>query len=189
MDISVNWLHALAPSIEGSAAELAAALSARAVPVDRAELVGDELADVVVGRVVEVGKHPNADRLSLCRVDAGGDDLLEVVCGAPNVVENAFYPFIPAGGTLPGGFKIERRKIRGQESNGMLCSEKELGLGRDSAGIMRLGEGHTPGESFLEALGLPDARLEVDLTPNRIDLACHVGVARELAPGGVNDLV
>ncbi|MGB5525395.1 MAG: phenylalanine--tRNA ligase subunit beta, partial [Gemmatimonadota bacterium] len=146
-------------------------------------------ADVVVGRVVEVGKHPNADRLSLCRVDAGGDDLLEVVCGAPNVVENAFYPFIPAGGTLPGGFKIERRKIRGQESNGMLCSEKELGLGRDSAGIMRLGEGHTPGESFLEALGLPDARLEVDLTPNRIDLACHVGVARELAPGGVNDLV
>ena len=189
MDISVNWLRALAPSIEGSADELAAALSARAVPVDRAELVGDELADVVVGRVVEVGKHPNADRLSLCRVDAGGGDLLDVVCGAPNVVENAFYPFIPAGGTLPGGFKIERRKIRGQESNGMLCSEKELGLGRDSAGIMRLGDEHTPGESFVEAVGLPDARMEVDLTPNRIDLACHAGVARELAPGGVNDLV
>ena len=189
MDISVNWLRALAPSIEGSADELANVLSARAVPVDRAELVGEELDDVVVARVVEVGKHPNADRLSLCRVDAGGGDLLEVVCGAPNVVEKAFYPFIPAGGTLPGGFKIERRKIRGQESNGMLCSEKELGLGRDASGIMRLGDDHTPGESFVEAFGLPDARLEVDLTPNRIDLACHAGVARELAPGGVNDLV
>ena len=98
MDISVNWLRALAPSIKGSADQLAAALSARAVPVDRVEVLGDELADVVVGRVVEVGKHPNADRLSLCRVDAGGGDLLDVVCGAPDVVESAFYPFIPAGG-------------------------------------------------------------------------------------------
>ncbi len=188
MDISVNWLRALAPSIEGSADELAAALSARAVPVDRAEPVGDELADVVVGRVVEVRKHPNADRLSLCRVDAAAGELLDVVCGAPNVVENALYPFIPAGGTLPGGFKSERRKIRGQESNGMLCSEKELGLGRDASGIMRLGDDQVPGASFAEVLGLPDARLEVDLTPNRIDLACHAGVARELAPGGVSDL-
>jgi phenylalanyl-tRNA synthetase beta chain len=188
MDISVSWLRALAPSIEGSADELAAALSARAVPVDRAVPVGDDLDDVVVARVVEVGKHPNADRLSLCRVDSGAGELLDVVCGAPNVVENALYPFIPAGGVLPGGFKIERRKIRGQESNGMLCSEKELGLGRDASGIMRLADGHEPGESFVKAVGLPDARLEVDLTPNRIDLACHAGVARELAPGGVEDL-
>ena len=189
MDISVNWLRALAPTIEGSADDLAAALSACAVPVDRAEAVGEELDDVVVARVVEVAKHPNADRLSLCRVDAGSGDVLDVVCGAPNVVENALYPFIPAGGTLPGGFKIERRKIRGHESNGMLCSEKELGLGRDASGIMRLADDHEPGESFAGALGLPDARLDVDLTPNRIDLACHAGVARELAPGGVHDLV
>jgi phenylalanyl-tRNA synthetase beta chain len=188
MEISVNWLRALAPAIEGSAEELAAALSARAVPVDRAELIGEELGDVVVARVVEVGKHPDADRLSLCRVDAGDGELLDVVCGAPNVAENALYPFIPAGGTLPGGFKIERRKIRGQLSNGMLCSEKELGLGRDASGIMRLADGHVVGESFMKAVGLPDARLELDLTPNRIDLACHVGVARELAPGGVKDL-
>ncbi|MBT8477411.1 MAG: phenylalanine--tRNA ligase subunit beta, partial [Gemmatimonadetes bacterium] len=189
MDISVNWLRALAPSIDGSADDLAAALSARAVPVDRTVPVGEELGDVVVARVVEVGKHPNADRLSLCRVDSGMGDLLDVVCGAPNVVENALYPFIPAGGTLPGGFKIERRKIRGHESNGMLCSEKELGLGRDAAGIMRLADDHEPGQALVAALGLPDARLEVDLTPNRIDLACHAGVARELAPGGVADVV
>jgi len=186
MDISVNWLRALAPSIEGSADELAAALSSRAVPVDRAGLVGDGLDDVVVARVLDVEKHPDADRLSLCRVDAGTGEVFDVVCGAPNVVENALYPFIPAGGTLPGGFKIERRKIRGQISNGMLCSEKELGLGRDTAGIMRLAADHELGESLVQALELPDARLELDLTPNRIDLACHVGVARELAPGGVS---
>ena len=188
MDISVNWLRALAPSIEGSADELAAALSSRAVPVDRADLVGDGLDDVVVARVLEVSRHPDADRLSLCRVDAGAGEVFDVVCGAPNVVENALYPFIPAGGTLPGGFKIDRRKIRGQVSNGMLCSEKELGLGRDTAGIMRLAADHEPGESLARALALPDARLQLDLTPNRIDLACHVGVARELAPGGVSDV-
>jgi phenylalanyl-tRNA synthetase beta chain len=188
MDISINWVRALAPTIEGTAEELAAALSSKAVPVDTVEVVGDGLDDVVVARVLEVGRHPDADRLWLCRVDAGGGEVLDVVCGAPKVVGNALYPFIPAGGTLPGGFKIERRKIRGQVSNGMLCSEKELGLGRDAAGIMRLADGYEPGESLLNALGLPDARLDVDLTPNRIDLACHVGVARELAPGGVHDV-
>ncbi|MFC1531609.1 YtpR family tRNA-binding protein, partial [Gemmatimonadota bacterium] len=188
MDISVNWLRALASSIESSPDELAVALSSRAVPVDRVDLVGDGLDDVVVARVLEVGRHPDADRLSLCRVDAGAGEVFDVVCGAPNVVKNALYPFIPAGGTLPGGFRIERRKIRGQISNGMLCSEKELGLGRDTAGIMRLAADYEPGESLVQALGLPDARLEVDLTPNRVDLACHVGVARELAPGGVRDV-
>ena len=189
MDISVSWLRVLAPSIEGAAEQLAAELSARAVPVDRVVAVGDGLEDVVVGLVLEVSQHPNADRLSLCRVDAGTGEALDVVCGAPNVVEGARYPFIPVGGTLPDSFKVERRKIRGQVSNGMLCSEKELGLGRDASGIMRLGDDHEPGESLLDALALPDARLEVDLTPNRIDLACHVGVARELAPGGVGDVV
>ncbi|MCL7971720.1 MAG: phenylalanine--tRNA ligase subunit beta [marine benthic group bacterium] len=189
MDVSVSWLRALAPSIDGSPEHLASLLSSRAVPVDRVESFGDELDDVVIARVLEVGKHPNADRLSLCRVNAGSGEPLDVVCGAPNVVSGACYPFIPAGGTLPGGFKIERRKIRGQVSNGMLCSEKELGLGRDAAGIMRLGDDHTPGEPFARVMGLPDARLELDLTPNRIDLACHRGVARELAPGGEEDVV
>lgn len=184
MDISVGWLRALAPDLEGSAEELASRLSSRAVPVDRVEPVGEGLEDVRIARVADVRRHPNADRLWLCQVDVGEDELLSVVCGAPDVVEGALYPFIPAGGTLPGGFEIERRKIRGEVSNGMLCSEKELGLGRDASGIMRLSDGHRPGDSLGNALGLPDARLEVDLTPNRIDLACHVGVARELAPGG-----
>ncbi len=184
MEVSVNWLRALAPGISGTPRELADELSMRAVPVDRVETVGEDLDDIIVARVASVVRHPNADRLTLCRVDAGRDELLDVVCGAPNVTEGALYPFVPVGGSLPGGYRIERRKIRGELSSGMLCSEKELNLGRDAAGIMRLSDEHRPGQPLTEALGLPDARLEIDLTPNRIDLACHVGVARELAPGG-----
>lgn len=185
MDISVNWLRSLAPDMEGTPEELAARLSLQAVAVDAVEHLGGELADVVVGRVLSAEKHPDADRLTLCRVEAGGEPL-DVVCGAPNVEAGASYPFVPPGGTLPGDFKIERRKIRGIVSNGMLCSEQELGLGRDSDGILRLADGYEPGTPVGDALGLPDARLVLDLTPNRVDLACHVGVARELAPGGVS---
>lgn len=187
MDVSVSWLRSLAPTITDPVEELAQHLSLQAVAVDRVESIGQHLEDVVVGRVVRVEKHPNADRLTLCQVDAGGEPL-EVVCGAPNVVEGACYPFIAPGGSLPGGFTVEMRKIRGVVSNGMLCSEKELGIGRDSDGILRLDEGPEPGSPITRALGLPDTRLQLDLTPNRVDLACHVGVARELAPGGVADI-
>lgn len=184
MKVSVNWLRALAPDIEGTAEELAARLSMRAVPVESVEDVGAGLDDVVVGRVVSAVKHPNADRLTLCAVDDGSEAQVAVVCGAPNVVEGALYPYVRPGATLPGGFRIESREIRGETSHGMLCSERELGLGRDAAGILRLGDGHRPGQPVAEALGLPDARLELELSPNRIDLACHVGVARELSPTG-----
>jgi len=182
MDVSVNWLRALAPGMQGTAVELADRLSMQAIPVDRVIPVGDELEGIVVARVVEAGKHPNADRLTLCRVDAGREELIDVVCGAPNVEQGALYPYVSPGVALPGGFVIESRKIRGEMSHGMLCSEKELGLGRDGGGILRLEGDFTIGQSFAEAMALPDARLELDLTPNRIDLACHLGVARELAP-------
>ncbi|MEJ2483693.1 MAG: phenylalanine--tRNA ligase subunit beta, partial [Gemmatimonadota bacterium] len=182
MDISVNWLRALVPGLEGTAQELADRISLGAIPVDRVVPVGDELSGIVVARVAEARSHPNADRLTLCRVDAGTGELIDVVCGAPNVEEGAFYPYVAPGRELPGGFRIESRKIRGEMSHGMLCSEKELGLGRDAGGILKLSGEFEPGTSFADAQGLPDARLELDLTPNRIDLACHVGVARELAP-------
>ncbi|TFG65599.1 MAG: phenylalanine--tRNA ligase subunit beta, partial [Gemmatimonadales bacterium] len=187
MDISVSWLRSLAPTIVESAEDLARHLSLQAVAVDRVEAIGEGLEDVVVARVLRADKHPNADRLTVCQVDAGGESL-EVVCGAPNVVEGALYPFIAPGGSLPGGFLIEQREIRGVVSNGMLCSEVELGIGRDSAGILRLDDGYEPGAPIAPVLGLPDTRLLLDLTPNRVDLACHVGVARELAPGGVADI-
>ncbi len=189
MNISLNWLRALIPDLEGSAEELAHRLSMTAVTVDQVEALGAELDDVVVARVTKTGPHPNADRLTLCKVDAGRGEDIDVVCGAPVVVEGAVYPYVPAGGQLPGGFKIESRKIRGEMSHGMLCSEMELGLGRDKAGIMRLDTDAEPGTHVVRAFGLPDARYELDLTANRVDLACHVGVARELAPAGVADVV
>jgi phenylalanyl-tRNA synthetase beta chain len=181
VDVSVNWLRALLPGLEGTPAELADRISMRAIPVDRAVSVGVGLDGIVVARVLEARPHPNADRLTLCRVDAGGSEPLDVVCGAPNVEPGALYPYVPPGAELPGGFRIESRKIRGEMSHGMLCSEKELGLGRDASGILRLRGDFEPGQPFAAAAGLPDARLELDLTPNRIDLACHLGVARELA--------
>jgi phenylalanyl-tRNA synthetase beta chain len=187
MDISLSWLRSLAPTIEGSPVEIAERLSLQAAAVDRIETIGDELGEVVVGKVISAGKHPNADRLTLCVVEAGGEPL-EVVCGAPNVVEGGLYPFVAPGCTLPGGFMIEQRKIRGIVSNGMLCSEQELGLGRDSDGILQLEEGLEPGTPITAVLDLPATRFTLDLTPNRVDLACHVGVARELAPGGVEDV-
>ena len=188
MNISVNWLRSIAPAIEGSPEELARRLSLQAVAVDLVETVGTDLGDVVVGRVLRAVPHPDADRLTLCSVDAGAGKPLDVVCGAPEVVEGALYPFIPPGGTLPGGFAIEKRKIRGIVSHGMLCSEKELGLGRDAGGILRLKGDHRPGVALSGALDLPDDRLVLDLTPNRVDLASHVGVARELADRGTADI-
>ncbi|MEN8144880.1 MAG: phenylalanine--tRNA ligase subunit beta [Gemmatimonadota bacterium] len=181
MNVSVNWLRALVPGLQGSAAELADEISQRAVPVESVVPFGAGLEDVVVGRVEAARKHPNADRLTLCQVDDGSGEPLAVVCGAPNVEVGAAYPFVRPGGTLPGGFKIESREIRGETSHGMLCSEKELGLGADSGGIMKLDGEYQAGAPFGEALGMPDARLELDLTPNRVDLAGHLGVARELA--------
>ena len=184
MNVSVNWVRELAPGITGSTEELARRFSLVAAAVEGQEPVGEGLADIVVARVLTVRPHPNADRLSLCTVDAGGGEVLDVVCGAPVVVEGALYPYVGVGTTLPGGLTIESRKIRGEISNGMLCSENELGIGRDRGGIMRLPDGLAVGSSIAGALGLPDTRLALDLNPNRVDLACHAGVARELAPEG-----
>lgn len=186
MNVSLNWLRFLAPAVEGDATDLAEAMAALGFPVEGIDALGAALGDVVVARVVEAGPHPNADRLSLCRVDAGGDELLDVVCGAPNVKAGTLYPFIPVGGVLPGGMKIRKAKIRGETSNGMLCSAKELGLGVDHSGILELRTDAAPGSPFVEAFGLSgDARLDVEVTANRGDLLSHVGVAREMAPGGV----
>lgn len=188
MDVSVNWLRELAPGLEGSPEELADRLSMRAVPVDGVRRVGKGLDGIVAARVLEVRPHPNADRLLLCRIDPGSGEEVELVCGAPVVEQGALYPWVRPGAVLPGGMKIEARKIRGVTSHGMLCSERELEIGRDASGIWKLPPDVAPGGELAGALGLPDALLRLDLTPNRVDLACHAGVARELAPGGASDL-
>lgn len=184
MNISYQWLKDLAPGLEDSPERIAARLAMYGAPVDAVVPLGAGLDDIVVARVEAVRKHPDADRLSLCEVDAGSGRL-QVVCGAPNVRAGSYYPFAPVGAELPGGVRIRKAKIRGEVSEGMLCSERELGLGRDHTGLLELEGEFSPGEPFRAAAGLNDVRLEVDVTPNRPDLLSHIGVARELAPGGV----
>lgn len=188
MNISYRWLKELAPTIEDSATELAERLTYTAVPVDGVVWLGEELGDLVIGKVLSVEEHPNADKLVICKVDVGRDEPVQVVTGAPVVVEGGFYPYVGAGQTLPGGMLIKKRKMRGEPSQGMLCSERELGIGRDAAGIMQLHGEFEPGQPVLQALGFDDYRLDVDVTTNRPDLLGHWGVARELAPGGDADL-
>lgn len=182
MNISYRWLREIAPGIQAPPAELADRLGMLGAPVEEMGRPGEALGDVVVGRVLESRPHPNADTLSLCTVDAGGEPL-QVVCGAP-VEEGGLYPLAPVGTTLPGGQEISEAEIRGESSRGMLCSEAELDLGPDASGILRLADGLTVGAPLVEQLGLDDTRLTLEITPNRPDLLSHVGVARELAPDG-----
>lgn len=184
MNVSWRWLCGVAPGLEAlSPDEAVDRLAMRGAPVDRAVDLAKGLDDVVVARVLSAEPHPNADRLTLCRV-MGSDGEAPVVCGAPDVQAGACYPFAPVGAVLPGGFKIGRRKIRGQHSEGMLCSERELGLGGDHEGIMLLEGPHEAGAPFVEAMELDDLRLEVEVAPNRGDLLSHTGIARELHPQG-----
>jgi phenylalanyl-tRNA synthetase beta chain len=179
MNISYRWLRALAPDLELSAPQVAERLASLGAPADEITRIGDALRDVVIARVKSVQRHPNADRLSLCEVDAG-NGILQVVCGAPNVAADTFYPFAPVGANLPGGIQIRKAKIRGTESQGMICSASELGLGRDNAGVLELRGDYTPGSSFIESVDLDDVRFLLDVGPNRGDLLSHWGIAREL---------
>ena len=180
MNISYEWLRSLVP-VELSPAELRDLITARCATVDELVELRSDLAGIVLGRVVKAARHPNSDHLWVTRVDAGGPELLDVVCGAPNVTEGKLYPFAPVGTTLPGGLKLDKRKIRGETSNGMLCSARELGLGQDHDGIMELRVDAPPGTPFLQAVPVGDTRIVIDVTPNRPDLLSHLGVAREVA--------
>ena len=181
MIVSRRWLEALLGQ-PLDARDAAERLTLHAAAVDAVVPLHQELGDVLIARVLEVKKHPDADRLSLCQVDAGGGaQPVEVVCGAPNVQAGKIYPYAPVGAVLPGGLKLERKKIRGVESNGMLLSAKELGLGADHTGILELDSAAAPGTRFIDAMGIADHQIVIDVLANRPDLLCHKGVARELA--------
>ena len=180
MNASFEWLSAFVDS-GLSPRELRDLITERAATVDAIEPVRGDLASLVVGRVIEAARHPDSDHLWVTRVDAGGPELLDVVCGAPNVTAGVLYPFAPVGTTMPNGITIERRKIRGHVSNGMLCSARELGLGEDHEGILALTTSAVPGTPLLEAMPIGDTRLVIDVLPNRPDLLSHQGVAREIA--------
>ncbi len=180
MKIAESWLRDwIDPDLDTAA--LTEKLTMAGLEVDGVHIEGLGLDGVVIGEVLEVGKHPNADRLSVCRVSTGSGEPVEVVCGAPNVVAGMKSPFAQPGVKLPNGLKLRKSKIRGVVSNGMLCSAAELGLGDDSDGIVDLPADAPVGEALTAYLGLPDGIIDVDLTPNRGDCFSMLGVARDLA--------
>ncbi len=179
MKVTYNWLKEFV-DFDLSVDELANLLTMLGLEVDAIEYSGAGLDEVVVAQVVERTQHPNADKLSLCRVD-NGREILNIVCGAQNFSAGDKVALAQLGATLPGDFKIKRSKIRGEESFGMLCSEKELGLADESAGIMVLSADFVLGTPVFEALGIKDTIFEIGLTPNRADCLSVIGVAREIA--------
>jgi phenylalanyl-tRNA synthetase beta chain len=179
MKISVNWLRRLV-EVDWDAAEIARRLTLSGLEVEEVETRTVALPGVVVARVLEAWRHPNADKLQLARVDTGGEQLT-VVCGAPNCRPGLTVALATPGAVLPGDFVIKKAKIRGEESFGMLCSERELGLSSESDGIIELDASLPIGASLTAALGLEDAVLHTSPTANRGDMLCHLGVAREIA--------
>lgn len=180
MNVSLRWLEDFLrrPLDVKDVTERLAMLGA---PVDAVEPLHAGLDDILIGLVEEVRPHPNADRLRVCLVNDGTTERRNVVCGATNVTAGRKYPFAPVGATLPGGLHIEKRKLRGEASEGMLCSARELGLGQDGDGIWEIGTDAAPGTRLLEAVPLEDHRLVVDVGPNRPDLLGHKGIAREMS--------
>ncbi|MDO8502241.1 MAG: phenylalanine--tRNA ligase subunit beta [Gemmatimonadaceae bacterium] len=180
MNVSYRWLRDFV-DCNLSPIELRDLLTARCATVEDVIALRQDLAGIVVGRVVEAARHPNSEHLWVTKVDAGDGVLHDVVCGAPNVKAGTLYPFAPVGAVLPGGLRIEKRKIRGEVSEGMLCSARELGLGTDHEGILALDVQAEPGARFLDVMPAGDTRLVVDVLPNRPDLLSHHGLAREIA--------
>jgi phenylalanyl-tRNA synthetase beta chain len=160
--------------------ELLARLTQGGLEVEGVERVGPDLSGVRVGLVVSRDQHPNADRLSLCRVELGTGEPVEIVCGAPNVAAGQKVAVVSPGATLPDGRKLEKAKIRGVTSHGMICSARELGLGDEAGGILVLDSAAPVGAPLAEVVAAGDRVVEIALTPNRGDCASLLGIAREV---------
>ena len=179
MKFSENWLRSHVPT-GASRDELSAVLTAIGLEVEDVTALGEGLDHVVVARIVDAVRHPEADRLQVCRVDAGQGELLQIVCGAPNARPGLVAPLAMVGAQI-GELKIKPAKLRGVESNGMLCSAKELGLDNDASGLLELPDDAPVGQTLVEYLGLPDASIEIKLTPNRADCFSLRGIAYDVA--------
>jgi len=186
MKVSFKWLQEYV-DIDITPEELADKLTNAGVTVEYIEHLNKGLTGVVVGEVLEAVKHPNAEKLSLCQVTTGGDNHFQVVCGAPNVRTGQRVPFALVGAELPGGLKIKKAKLRGTESQGMICSAQELGINEDGLtsdqkeGILDLDPTAPLGVDIIEYLKLDDCILEFDLTPNRSDCLSVINIAKEVA--------
>lgn len=179
MIVTYNWLKEFV-SFDYTPQELCDRLTMIGLEVDALEEIGGGLDSVIVARLDAVEKHPDADKLTVCQVD-NGTEVVQVVCGATNHKTGDLVALAQPGSVLPGDFKIKKSKIRGQVSMGMLCSEKELALAEDAAGIIILPADLPLGQPVFEALNLKDFMIEIGLTPNRPDCLSVVGVAREVA--------
>lgn len=179
MLLSLNWLREFVP-YEKDGATLGEALTMVGLELDGLSRPYEALRPIVVGHVVECGRHPEADKLSVCRVDVG-EEVLDIVCGAPNVAQGQKVAVVKVGATLPDGTLIKKAKLRGQPSHGMICSERELGFSDEHDGIMVLDDSAVVGVSLLDALKLDDEVLDVSVTPNRGDCLSVLGLAREVS--------
>ena len=180
MKFSENWLRELV-DVRADRAQLAHALTMAGLEVEELAALGDGLDGVVVAEIVAAAKHPEADRLQVCSVDAGQGAPLQIVCGAPNARVGIKVPLATVGTRLPGGIAIKAAKLRGVESSGMLCSAKELGLDADASGLLELPGDAPVGAPLASYLGLPDASIELKLTPNRPDCLGLFGLAHDVA--------
>src|SRR5881628_2772530 len=185
MRVPIGWLRDYV-AVDVPLDELAARVNVSVAEVERVERRGVADTDgnvglYRVGRVLEAGKHPNADRLQLCQVDVGEGNPRQIVCGAWNFGSGATVGVALPGATLPSGLQLERRKVRGELSDGMILAEDEVALGTDHEGIMVLPESHQPGTPLVDALPLVESILLVESTGNRPDLLSTYGLAREVA--------
>lgn len=180
MKFTIDWLQEYTSTEGTNPSELAEHLTMAGLEVDSVTDLYPELDAFKTAKVVSVSKHPDADKLTLCQVD-NGEEVIQVVCGAPNVREGLATVIALPGTIMPSGMKIKKSKVRGVQSFGMLCSENELGLSDNQSGIMELDDTTAPGLTLRQALSLDDTLIEIDLTPNRPDCASVIGIAREVA--------
>ena len=188
MKVSLKWLGEFFPESKPGmdpislVEKLRVELPLSGIEIGGWQKMGAGIEDVIVAQILEFQKHPNADKLNVCKVATGKEgEILQIVCGAPNVKAGAKVALAPVGCTLPGGLKIKQAAIRGVDSSGMLCSEKELGFSEESNGILILPDSAPVGSGLVKALGLADEVWEVELTPDRADCLSHLGLAREVA--------
>ena len=179
MLISLNWLKKYIDLDGIEINEMENALTMIGQEVEKIEVLGENLENVVTAQIIEKEMHPDSDHLTICKVD-NGKEILQIVCGAPNHKAGDKVVLAQVGGKLAPDFVIKKGKIRGVESNGMLCSEEELNIGKDSSGIMILPEDTPVGVPMKEYLGINDTVFELEITPNRPDCLSHIGIAREL---------
>lgn len=180
MLVPIDWLKDII-KIEATPQEIADKLLLHSTEVEEIIDKSNQLDKVVIGKIESIAKHPNADKLVICQVDIGERDFLQIVTGAPNVFEGAVVPVAMDGANLPNGTKIKTSELRGIKSQGMLCSEVELGLSKESAGIMILPKNKDLGMPFAKAWGMNGAILDLSILPNRGDMLSIQGIARELS--------